>query len=216
MWTNENMPRSITPINSSVDILSSSPVDHVDISEHSDRGSSKLILSNGFISTKSDIVTDEHSNDKTIVPNEVTAVNDDDEDITDNEIEWNWDQEGREEEQDEIETIIEEKIETPTRKIVEKPATNVRPKIVDNIDDLDIKNKKLTKLQEQAEDFFSDFDMTPTFKTSNVHVVQQTSQEPDNTELDSKNSSRLQMSAMETVEGGWGDDENWNDDEGDL
>jgi len=214
MWTNENMPRSITPINSSVDILSSSPVDHVDISEHSDRGSSKLILSNGFIS-KSDIAADEHNNDRTIVPSEVTAVDDDD--ITDNEIEWNWDQEGKEEDVETETIIIEEKLETPTKKIVEKPATNVRPKIVDNIDDLDIKNKKLTKLQEQAEDFFSDFDMTPTFKTSNVHVVpQQASQEPiEKSELNSENSSRLQMSAMETVEGGWGDDENWND-EGDL
>ncbi|XP_070495823.1 protein-associating with the carboxyl-terminal domain of ezrin [Chironomus tepperi] len=221
MWTNENLPRSITPINSSIDILSSSPVDHVDISEHSDRGSSKLILSNGFIS-KSDIVDDEHINDKTIVPNEVTPVNNndiDDDDVTDNEIEWNWDQDGKEDEQ---ETIIEEKIETPTKIIIEKPATTVRPKIVDNIDDLDIKNKKLTKQQEQAEDFFSDFDMTPTFKTSNVHVVeasqakQQVEEKSDKTDLNSNNSSRLQMSSViETVEGGWGDDDNWND-ESDL
>lgn len=222
MWTNENMPRSITPINSSIDILSSSPidnVDHVDISEHSDRVSSKLILSNGFIS-KSDIVVDEHINDKTIVPNEVCAVadDDDDEDVTDNEIEWNWDQDGKEEEPElEPDAIIEtEQRETPTRIIIEKPATTVRPKIDDNIDDLDIKNRKLTKLQEQAEDFFSDFDMTPTFKTSNVHVVptsqpaiQQEEEKSDKTELN----SRLQMSVLETVEGGWGDDDNWNDED---
>ncbi|KAL7028693.1 hypothetical protein ACKWTF_005957 [Chironomus riparius] len=209
MWTNENLPRSITPINSSIDILSSSPVDHVDISEHSDRVSSKLILSNGFIS-KSDTVTDEHINDKTLVPNEATAVDNDDEDITDNEVEWNWDQEAKDVE--EPETIIEEKIETPTKIIIEKPAITVRPKIDDNIDDLDIKNKKLTKLQEQAEDFFSDFDMTPTFKTSNVHVVE-TSQEEQKSDETETNSSRLQMSVLETTEGGWGDDENWNDDD---
>lgn len=91
----------------------------------------------------------------------------------------------------------------------EKPAVTTRPKIDDNIDDLDIKNKKLTKLEEQAEDFFSNFDMTPT--------IQKVTQQPIVTDItvasksELSSSSRLQMSIEPSGDDndGWGED--WND-----
>jgi hypothetical protein len=88
----------------------------------------------------------------------------------------------------------------------EKPAVPVRPKIDDNIDDLDIKNKKLTKLEEQAEDFFSNFDMTPTIQKTSQSIV-----EPDITLKPETSSNRLQMSMVAPCDDndGWGED--WND-----
>lgn len=222
MWTNDQtLPRSITPINASIDILSSSPVDHVDLSDHSNRETSKkLILSNGHLSKSSDTPTDEDAK-ITIIQNNFASneviVNEDEEDLTDNEIEWNWDQTN---EAEPPVTSIQENLmieESPTKKplrIIEKPATTIRPKIVDNIDDLDIKNKKLT-LQDHNEDFFSDFDMTPTFKASaSITIVPENKQIAENLVSTDVNSSRLQMSVMGNLENvsseGW-DDENWND-----
>jgi hypothetical protein len=158
IWTNDhNIPRSITPINAcSVDILSSSPVDHVDVSEHTELANERL-----------------------------------EQDATDNEVEWNW------EEQE-----AEEKLVVATRIV---PVT--RPRIDDNIDDLDIKNKKLTKLQDEGEDFFSDFGMTPTI--NKVAVVPQL-EESAVSVVD-----RLQMSIVAdgVADEGWGDDENWDEGE---
>lgn len=208
----QNMPRSITPINSSIDILSSSPVDHVDLSDHSLRDSSKrLILTNGLNRTASDDNVQPDINVSNATPEN------DEDDLTDNEVEWNWDQDGKEVLDSEPVTIIEQKVDdiqlSPVPKVIETPAMAVRPKIADNIDDLDIKNKKLTKLQDQAEDFFSDFDMTPTFKSSVVTLSQQID-EVKETQSQVDSSSRLQMSLVENLENndGWGDDDNWNED----
>lgn len=186
MWTNDQ-PRSITPVlNSSADILSSSPIDHVDVSDHS-------------------------SKDKTVI-------NGNNEDSTDNEgdNEWNWEEETKEKEEElqelpQIEQLemIEEKLPI-SLSFREKPVVT-RPKIDDNIDDLDIKNKKLTKIQEKSEDFFSDFDMTPTFqKTADITTT------PTEIDQTTSSSSRLQMSLIASdANDGWGDDDdNWsnNDD----
>lgn len=168
-----------------------------------------MILSNGLIKSNSD---NNNDNDTTVQSD--TAVHDE-EDLTDNEIEWNWDQDGKELSETEPVTVIEkrlgENLAVPfVEKKIDKPATTIRPKIDDNIDDLDIKNKKMTKLENQAEDFFSDFDMTPTFKaaTNTINIPQEVK-----TETESK-SNRLQMSMVENLENndGWGDDENWNND----
>ncbi|KAG5666303.1 hypothetical protein PVAND_017854 [Polypedilum vanderplanki] len=172
-WTNDqNIPRSITPINSSIDILSSSPVDHVDVSEHID-----LV-------------------EKLTIDDEQQVEQND---MTDNEEEWNWEEQGQE---TEIEvTVIEEKVEIP------KITTIVRPKIDDNIDGLDIKNKKLTKLQDDGEDFFSDFGMTPTFNAATIVSS------PVKEEKSKNVTDRLQMSIVGDIENeneGWGDD-NWDE-----
>jgi hypothetical protein len=168
MWTNDhNIPRSITPINSStsVDILSSSPVDHVDVSENTE------------------------------IPADDNEQRLEQGDVTDNEVEWNW------EEQDEAVAVIEE------RKVV----TVTRPKIDDNIDGLDIKNQKLAKMPDEAEDFFSDFGMTPTFNAATVvnSEVFETSEVEETSVV-----ARLQMSIVGDVENeGWGEDENWDEHE---
>lgn len=129
-----------------------------------------------------------------------------DDDSTDNEggSEWNWEEEAKEDvigngvevEMQQLE-IIEEKLQVSM-----KPAVTIRPKIDDNIDDLDIKNRKLTKVQEQVEDFFSDFNMAPTFQKSSITAPEV----PDAI-------NRLQMSANgnEVENDGWGDDNTWND-----
>lgn len=171
---------------SQLDILSSSPVDHVDISDHS--------------SKELETVINRH--------------NDDADDLTDNEIEseWNWEQDGKENEEND-ETKIEmqplemqeEKLQISTISVSLKDKP--RPKIDDNIDDLDIKNKKLTKLEEQAEDFFSDFDMTPTIQKASNSVVESAENQKENS-----SSSRLQMSMIEPSgddNDGWG--ESWNE-----
>lgn len=129
-----------------------------------------------------------------------------DDDSTDNEggSEWNWEEEAKEDvigngvevEMQQLE-IIEEKLQVSM-----KPAVTIRPKIDDNIDDLDIKNRKLTKVQEQVEDFFSDFNMAPTFQKSSITAPEV-----------SDAINRLQMSANgnEVENDGWGDDNTWND-----
>lgn len=190
-WNNDQ-PRSITPvINSSMDILlSSSPIDNVDISEYSAKEPSKILVSG------------------------VTATDDDDDDVsTDNGIEneWSWDQETAIDANEETAVIeqveiIEKKLNVSSSPIKEKILT--RAKIPDNIDDLDIKNKRLSKLEEKQNevDFFSDFDMAPTFQKSNDVIVQET--ETPAVEL-----NRLQMSVILTDNDGWGDEDEWNNDE---
>ena len=192
IWNNDQ-PRSITPvINASMDILlSSSPIDNVDISEYSIKEQSKIIA------------------------NEVlaTSATDDDDISTDNGIdnEWSWDQETAIDTNEEtmvVETveIIEEKVNISSSPIKEKILT--RPKVPDNIDELDIKNQKLSKLEEKRNevDFFSDFDMAPTFK-KNIAVVVQEAEKPK------AESNRLQMSLELTENDGWGDEDEWNSDE---
>lgn len=197
VWNNDQ-PRSITPVlNSSTDILlSSSPVDNVDLSDCSTKNPSPETIANGS--------EPENSND----------------DLTDNEMgndEWNWDQEAAtavvsEGIETEHSAIIEEKLPVIVRNpSIEKPLTTIRPKVDDNIDDLDIKNRKLSKLEEKAKhelDFFSDFDMTP--------VIEKPRMEAPTEAVDEKTeTNRLQMSKMELTEtdadGGW-DDDNWNGD----
>lgn len=193
-WNNDQ-PRSITPvINSSMDILlSSSPVDNVDISEYSTKDPSRVIV-NGTI------------------PRTATPTDDDDDVSTDNGIEneWSWDQETAIDVNDLEDTepmlIIEEKMNISPSPIREKILT--RPKIPDNIDELDIKNQRLTKLEEKRNevDFFSDFNTAPTFQKSNQIAVQGI----ENAKVES---SRLQMSMELTENDGWGDDEEWNSEE---
>ena len=195
VWSNDQ-PRSITPVmNSSMDILlSSSPVDNVDISDYSAKDTSKIIL-NGVSST--------------------TPYNDEnDADLTENESEWGWDQETTIEAEnptiDDIEpvTIIEEKSLVSTSPIKEKPKIVIRPKVSDNIDELDIKNQKLTKLEEKRNevDFFSDFDMSVTFQKST-----EVTQETENPKLET---SRLQMTMEMSENDGWGEgDDVWNNEE---
>jgi len=192
-WNNDQ-PRSITPvIDASMDILlSSSPIDNVDISEYSIKEPSK-ILDNGVSGISAS----------------------DDEDVsTDNGIdnEWSWDQEttiDTNEQTTVVEplavAIIDEKLNISSP-IKEKNLT--RPKVPDNIDELDIKNQKPSKLEEKRNevDFFSDFDMAPTFQKSNPVNV------PDS-ETPKAASNRLQMSMELTENDGWGDDDDWNGDE---
>lgn len=198
-WNSEQ-PRSITPVlNSSMDILlSSSPIDNVDISECSTKESARINInaqSNGIIpSTQSLTIEDD-----------TTSI----EDVAlDNE--WGWDQETphvTESVMLENVDMIEEKpflSTSPLQEIKEKIMS--RSIVADNIDELDIKNKKLTKLEEKANevDFFSDFEMAPTFQKPNPISVK-------DTEADS---SRLQMSTELAVEHEcWGDEEDWNNEE---
>lgn len=178
VWNNDQ-PRSITPVmNSSMDILlSSSPVDNVDISEYSAKV--KILPSS--------------------------------EDTTENEgdNEWEWDQETTVEVPNSIDiepvVIIEEKSLVSASPIKEK--VTIRPKIPDNIDELDIKNQKLTKLEEKQNevDFFSDFGMAPTIE---AQIVQKPTEAVVATD-----SSRLQMSMELTENDGWGDDDEWNNEE---
>lgn len=161
-------------------------MDHVDISDHSSR---EIPITNKVINQNGNI----------------------DDDSTDNEAgsEWNWEEEAKEDvinngfdvEMQPLE-IVEEKLQVLLN-YKEKPAVTIRPKIDDNIDDLDIKNKKLTKIQEQVEDFFSDFNMAPTFQKSSLTT--------ENINTDTSN--RLQMSdnGNEIENDGWGDDNTWND-----
>lgn len=181
VWSNDQ-PRSITPvINASMDILlSSSPVDNVDISEYSTRDPSKILI-NGTA---------------------LTAVDDDDDTVSiENDNEWSWDQEtavGITEIIDaEPVAIIEENLTVSSSPMKEKTVT--RPPVPDNIEELDIKNRKLTKLEEKQNevDFFSDFGMAPTFQTPNAVIsVQATTAE----------SNRLQMSVELTDNDGWGEE----------
>lgn len=183
VWSNDQ-PRSITPvINASMDILlSSSPVDNVDISEYSTRDPSKILI-NGTA---------------------LTAADDDDDTVSienDNDNEWSWDQDTAVGITDIIDAepavIIEENLTVSSSPIKEKIVT--RPPVPDNIEELDIKNRKLTKLEEKQNevDFFSDFGMAPTFQTPNaVIAVQATTAE----------SNRLQMSVELTDNDGWGDE----------
>lgn len=158
-------------------------MDHVDISDHSSR--------------------------EAPIANNVINQNDD---STDNEAgsEWNWEEEAKDDvigngvevEMHPLE-IIEEKLQVSVN-YKERPAVTVRPKIDDNIDDLDIKNKKLTKLQENVEDFFSDFNMAPTFQKSSLPAEV----------IKSDSSSRLKMSENgndDAANDGWGEEDTWND-----
>lgn len=127
------------------------------------------------------------------VVNGILAEDDDDGVSTDNE--WSWDQE----------TAVDVNETLPVEEIVEKILT--RPPVDDNIDELDIKNRKLTKLEEKQNevDFFSDFGMAPTFQTSNDVAVQV-----------AETTSRLQMSTELTADNdGWGDDDDnaWSSEE---
>lgn len=182
VW-NSDQPRSITPvINASMDILlSSSPVDNVDISECSMKNPSK-IFENGSLPI-------------------------DDETATDNGLdnEWGWDQDAIENidhpmVMEPIEIIRETSI-ISTSPIKEKNMT--RPKVIDNIEELDIKNRKLTKLEEKQNeiDFFSDFKMNPTF------------QQPTAAVQEKAESSRLQMSMEIAEKDGWDDEETWSSEE---
>ena len=195
VWSNDQ-PRSITPVmNSSMDILlSSSPIDNVDISDYSAKDPSKIVA-NGVSSTTP--YSDEN-----------------DAGLTENEGEWGWDQETTIEvdnpiaEDIEPVTIIEEKSLVSTSPIKEKPKIVIRPKVSDNIDELDIKNQKLTKLEEKRNevDFFSDFDMSVTFQKSTA-VAQET-------EMPKLETSRLQMTTEISENDGWGDgDDVWNNEE---
>jgi SCY1-like protein 3 len=193
VWSNDQ-PRSITPVmNASMDILlSSSPVDNVDISEYSAKNS---VVANGIIPTSS------YQND--------------DGDTTEEDNEWGWDQDQDTtvEVQSSVDIepviIIEEMSLVSTSPIKEKIMT--RPKIPDNIDELDIKNQKLTKLEEKQNevDFFSDFGMAPTIKAPAFQEPTAVTQETETSKADS---SRLQMSIDEGENDGWGeDDDNWNE-----
>lgn len=194
-WSNDQ-PRSITPVlDASMDILlSSSPVDNVDISEYSTKEPSKLI--NGML---------------------VSSATDDDDDAvsTDNGIEneWSWDQETAIGDVNDETTVVEpleiikEKPNVSSSPVKEKNLT--RPKVPDNIDELDIKNQRLSKLEERRNevDFFSDFNMAPTFQRSNAIVVEET-------ETPKVESNRFQMSIELNENDGWGDEESeWNSDE---
>jgi SCY1-like protein 3 len=176
IWSNDQ-PRSITPVmNESMDILlSSSPVDNVDISDYS----AKIVV-NGILPES--LYRDENDGDLT-------------ENEGDNE--WGWNQDTTNEEDltpIDIEpvTIIEEKSLVSTSPIKEKVKSTPRPKVSDNIDELDIKNQKLTKLEEKQNevDFFSDFGMAPTFQKTPAVV--------EETETPKVETSRLQMTMEPT------------------
>lgn len=200
VWSNDQ-PRSITPVmdhQSSMDILlSPSPVDNVDISDYSPKDPSKIVA-NGILS-------------ETILPDDIDG------NLTENDgdSEWGWDQETTIEVEainsTDIEpvTIIEEKSLVSTSPIKEKIIPPTRPKVSDNIDELDIKNQKLTKLEEKQNevDFFSDFGMAPTFQKTSA-VVTETENETSKVET-----SRLQMSMELTENDGWGDEDDWNNEE---
>lgn len=199
IWNNDQ-PRSITPvINSAVDILlSSSPIDNVDISEYSTRIPSKIVV-NGTLPV-ADSVTNADDDETASLEN-------------DPENEWSWDQETAGDAVDELELegvgIIEEKllISEPLKASPVKSLT--RPPIDDNIEELDIKNRKLTKLEEKANevDFFSDFAMAPTFQKPSASAVVQELEKTPKAEC-----NRLQM-AVELVDNeGWGDEEWSNED----
>lgn len=191
VW-NMDQPRSITPvINASMDILlSSSPVDNVDISEYS---AVKTPIVNGISP-----LTNLENDDDTIVSDSGA------------ENEWSWDQETAVDVNETIEVeaveIIEEKLNVSSSPIKEKNMT--RPPVPDNIEELDIKNKKLTKLEEKQNevDFFSDFDMAPTFQKPSASVAQET-------EKPKAESNRLQMSMELTENDGWGDEDAWSSEE---
>lgn len=192
-WNNDH-PRSITPvISSSMDILlSSSPVDNVDLSEYSTNEPAMIV-----VKPKS------YTN---------TEQNDDDDETTDNgdDNEWSWDQETALNANDNIdETEVESRVEDKISPILSltNEKTLTRLKVSDNIDELDIKNQKLTKLEEKNNevDWFSDFNMAPTFQKSSVSVVQ------DTQSLDAK-STRLLMSNEMTENYSWSGDDGWNND----
>lgn len=197
IWNNDQ-PRSITPvINSSMDILlSSSPIDNVDISEYSTKIPSEIVV-NG-----------------TLPAAEYVTNGDDDETASlenDQENEWSWDQDAAEDAVDELELeaveMIEEKLLVSEPLKASPVKTLTRAPIDDNIEDLDIKNRKLTKLEEKANevDFFSDFSMAPTFQKPSASV-QQTETTPK------AESNRLQMTEELVENEGWGDEEWSNED----
>ena len=198
-WSNDQ-PRSITPvINSSSDILlSSSPVDNVDISEYSTKNPSKIIA-NGSLPTAEALASERDDDDTASIDNEA-------------ENEWSWDQETTIDVKEDLDiepiVMIEEKLLTSSSPIKEKILT--RPPLDDNIEELDIKNRRLTKLEEKQNevDFFSDFGMAPTFqKPSAVN-------EPDDDIPKSRaESSRLQMTAETIDNDGWGDEEEWSNED---
>jgi SCY1-like protein 3 len=195
IWSNDQ-PRSITPVmNESMDILlSSSPVDNVDISDYSAKDPSKIVV-NGILPES--LYRDENDGDLT-------------ENEGDNE--WGWNQDTTNEEDMtpiDIEpvTIIEEKSLVSTSSIKEKVKSTPRPKVSDNIDELDIKNQKLTKLEEKQNevDFFSDFGMAPTFQKMPAVVAE--------TETPKVETSRLQMTMELTENDGWGEEDDWSNEE---
>lgn len=175
-WSNDQ-PRSITPVdNSSTDhLVSNSPINHIDSIEVPRNievtSKSKLILKNGSVPTK--------------------VVNSIDDELNDNELmedEWGWDQEPQTEENgdetyqhsielDENPIIEDNPIVIPDKAILERTLAGreqARKMVADNIDELDIKNKKLTKLEEKQADFFSDFDMAPKIeKSANVVMLEE-------------------------------------------
>lgn len=190
-WTIDQ-PRSITPvISSSMDILlSSSPVNNA-----------TLTIQNNI--SEFSVTTNEPRKSESLLNDGL-------------EEEWSWNNEEKIEQeveeisisketiQDEPVTIIEEKLQiSKSQKIVS------RPKVNDNIDELDIKNQKLSKIEQKNEiDFFSDFGMSPemSFQTTTTTIV--------NENLNEKNStSRLQMETSIEADDGWGVDDDWNNDE---
>ena len=173
---NSDQPRSITPVISySTDILlSNSPTNNNDSSDvliNSEVTKSKTILKNGSVPTKIVNLTDDELNDNELMDDE-----------------WGWDQEPQTEENgDETYQHSIEMNENPIIEedliVIEDKATlertlasreQARKMVADNIDELDIKNKKLTKLEEKQADFFSDFDMAPKIqKTANVVLLEE-------------------------------------------
>lgn len=200
LWNNDQ-PRSITPvINSSMDILlSSSPVDNVDISEYSPKIPSHFNV-NGTLPTAESLMND-----------------DDDTASIDNEAENEWSEWDQETVTDVKEDVVNEVAESPVEIIEEKlkqvSSSPIKEKVLtrhvidDNIEELDIKNKKLTKLEEKQNevDFFSDFGMVATVEKSKQVQQEAGAQKTE--------PSRLQMTADLADNDGWGEEDIWSNDE---
>lgn len=174
-------------------LLSSSPVDNVDISECSTKEPSK-ITEVCRVSNSVD-PDDEYYDDDFSTENGI-------------EQEWSWDQDSAPLPASADVQIIEEcpVVMTNVPPVTEKVV--MKPRVAESIEELDIKNKKLDKLEGPEEvDFFSDFDMAPTFQKPTQARLQET-EKPEVAE-----SNRLQMSTVVDSENdGWGDDE-WNNEE---
>jgi hypothetical protein len=176
-------------------LLSSSPVDNVDISESSTKEPSKITEVCRTLTALSNSVDqdDEYYDDDFSTENGM-------------EQEWSWDQDSAPLPTSTEVQIIEECPKVLSNSPIKEKT--VRPQIAENIEELDIKNKKLEKLEGPKEvDFFSDFDMAPTFQKPSQAIFQETDK-PEVAE-----SNRLQMStAADSENDGWDEDE-WNNEE---
>lgn len=195
---NSDQPRSITPvISASMDmLLSSSPVN------------------TSAYPTEYQVISPE-PNMREINRRGSSFVNNANED----EEEWSWDhdeQKNGDENSREIITtedillvnenleklVIETKSTEPQNRIIEKNMT--RPKVNDNIDELDIKNQKLPKPESAEVDFFSDFGMSPQI---NPYAV--VAEIDNNSTLNESVVNRLLMTTTD-ADDGWGDEDEWN------